>query len=201
MTDREKVLAAVRDALAPLPERTAYPQWSVESAVALHARGISDVEALFQERLEAVHGILLDGVAAIPPFLRKHGAAAGVIDPALEPLLGEALKEFPVETAFDRDRADDFTFGITRAAGAIAESGSVILKDSVVPSRLATLAPWIHIAVVERTTLIGTIPEAVKAFDDDPSIIFVTGPSKTADIEGILIEGVHGPGVQACCLV
>jgi L-lactate dehydrogenase complex protein LldG len=36
---------------------------------------------------------------------------------------------------------------------------------------------------------------------DDPNIIWVTGPSKTADVEGILIQGVHGPGVQACLLV
>jgi L-lactate dehydrogenase complex protein LldG len=36
---------------------------------------------------------------------------------------------------------------------------------------------------------------------DDPNIIWVTGPSKTADVEGILIQGVHGPGVQGCLLV
>jgi L-lactate dehydrogenase complex protein LldG len=35
----------------------------------------------------------------------------------------------------------------------------------------------------------------------DPNIIWCTGPSKTADVEGILIEGVHGPGVQIALLV
>ena len=40
-----------------------------------------------------------------------------------------------------------------------------------------------------------------EAMPADPNIIWVTGPSKTADVEGILIEGVHGPGIQIALLV
>ena len=36
---------------------------------------------------------------------------------------------------------------------------------------------------------------------NDPNTIWVTGPSKTADVEGILIEGVHGPGAQIALLL
>ena len=39
-------------------------------------------------------------------------------------------------------------------------------------------------------------PEAVAALGNDRNVIWCTGPSKTADVEGILIEGVHGPGAQ-----
>jgi L-lactate dehydrogenase complex protein LldG len=45
------------------------------------------------------------------------------------------------------------------------------------------------------------VPDALLAPDEDPNVIWVTGPSKTADVEGILIEGVHGPGEQAVLLV
>ena len=42
---------------------------------------------------------------------------------------------------------------------------------------------------------------AIAALGDDPNVIFCTGPSKTADVEGILIEGVHGPGEQVALIV
>jgi len=41
----------------------------------------------------------------------------------------------------------------------------------------------------------------VTSLGTDPNVIWVTGPSKTADVEGILIEGVHGPGEQIAWLV
>ena len=45
------------------------------------------------------------------------------------------------------------------------------------------------------------LSNAIAAFGDSPNIIWCTGPSKTADVEGILIEGVHGPGEQIALLM
>jgi L-lactate dehydrogenase complex protein LldG len=45
------------------------------------------------------------------------------------------------------------------------------------------------------------LPQAVAGLGSDNNVIWVTGPSKTADVEGILIEGVHGPGVQIALVV
>ena len=101
-----------------------------------------------------------------------------------------------METTFDVARLDEYEFGITRAAGAIAETGTVILRDAETSSRLGALAPWTHLAVFPRAKLYATVAEAAAILGQDPHITWVTGPSKTADVEGILIEGVHGPGRQ-----
>ena len=52
-----------------------------------------------------------------------------------------------------------YTFGITRANAAVAESGTIMLKDGDTASRLGALAPWIHIAVIEATALVATLPD------------------------------------------
>jgi L-lactate dehydrogenase complex protein LldG len=77
----------------------------------------------------------------------------------------------------------------------------LILRDADCPYRLGALAPWFHVAVLRKSDICPTIAEAIANLGTDPSIIFVTGPSKTADIEGILIQGVHGPGIQGVLLV
>ena len=56
-------------------------------------------------------------------------------------------------------------------------------------------------AVLSAHEIHRTIPEAIAALGDSPNIIWATGPSKTADVEGILIEGVHGPGEQIALLM
>jgi len=49
--------------------------------------------------------------------------------------------------------------------------------------------------------VVQSVAQAVAMLGDDPNTIWVTGPSKTADVEGILIEGVHGPGRQIALLM
>ncbi len=82
----------------------------------------------------------------------------------------------------------------------MAETGSLILDDATTSSRLAALAPWIHIAVLAPERILPDVGTAIAALGDDPNVIFCTGPSKTADVEGILIEGVHGPGEQVALI-
>ncbi len=200
--DRESILSRVRGALAPLHKRTALPQYDSELAVMRKLVAGRDLAELFAERIKRVNGIALTSPAALVEHLRQNKALHGYCDPALWGKLAPAFgPDFKVETEFDRARIDDYAFGITRAAGAIAESGTIILADTTTSRRLAALAPWVHVAVIERATIHPDLPSAVGAFGAEPNIIWVTGPSKTADVEGILIEGVHGPGQQIGLIV
>lgn len=200
--DRELILSRVKAALAPLPQRAAYPAWADSLPVMPAVAQATDLWAYFAQKLKGVNGIFHDQAAATVAHLRAKGALRGYCDPVLWPKLQPHFGEgFTVELAYDAKRIDDFRFGITQAAGAIAETGSLLLTDRGTSDRLAALAPWIHVAVVPRAKLFRTIGEALGALGDDPNVIWATGPSKTADVEGILIEGVHGPGEQIALLL
>jgi L-lactate dehydrogenase complex protein LldG len=201
-SDRETILTRVRNALAPIKDRAALPDWTADLVIMRQARGNVDAWTLFAERLLAVNGTPLTAVADLVALLEQGGWRHGYCDPALWPNLAPAFPAtFKVETGFDRHRVDDYQFGITRASAAIAETGTLVLTEAETSSRLAALAPWVHVAVLARENIALDVPQAVAALPKDSNIIWVTGPSKTADVEGILIEGVHGPGVQvALCL-
>ncbi|MCD8482600.1 MAG: LUD domain-containing protein [Verrucomicrobia bacterium] len=202
MSDKEKIMASVRNALTPLPRRSEYPQWDPTLAYCAEPKETqTNTLDRFKRQFAISHGKWVESWEELTHLLRELNAVHGYLDPALVAQAGDALQDFTVETSFDRQRIDDYTFGITRAAAAIAETGTIILTDRTTSARLAALAPWIHVAVVQRATVVASVAEAIANFDDDPSIVWATGPSKTADIEGILIEGVHGPGIQVCLLL
>ncbi|MBK8477156.1 MAG: LUD domain-containing protein [Opitutaceae bacterium] len=199
---REQILSRVRTALAPLKERAPLPDWERELVILREARAATDAWTLFAERLKAVNGTPLTAISELVTILDSNGWRHGYCDPVLWPQLQAAFPaSFTVETEFDRTRVDDYTFGITAASGAIAETGTLILTDSGTSRRLGALAPWVHVALLRRDQIFLDIPAAVAALPQDPNVIWVTGPSKTADVEGILIEGVHGPGRQIALLV
>lgn len=200
MNDRDQVLHRVRSATASRA-RGEYPLWD---DVLVHSRAIRDSDdppALFAAKFEAVGGRLAHDAAAVTAALKEATSKRGYIDPALQPLVGDALGGFTLDTTFDRARVDEYAFGVTRATAGIAESGSLLITGDDTASRLGALAPWIHIAVLERANIVRTIPDAIALLGPQTNALFVTGPSKTADVEGILIKGVHGPGVQVCWLV
>jgi len=182
--------------------KTLLPEWKDEQLHTLNHPGPLDLEKswrLFCERFKAVNGLPLEGREAVVTLLQEQSCTSGYLCPSLSDVFEEILgaASIALESSLDISQIDAIQFGITRASGIIAETGTLILKESDTTSRLAALAPWIHIAVVDNNTAHYADPlEAIEAFDSDPYIIFVTGPSKTADVEGILIEGVHGPGIQ-----
>jgi L-lactate dehydrogenase complex protein LldG len=184
---RSAIFAKIRAALEPVPERAAMPDYEASAMVS-------------ESRLEgdSVNGRAMSSPAELVALLREQGHTRGYCDPALMDPVGKALAAAGLEvlTDYDRGRYDDYQFGITRATGAIAESGSLILDDARTSDRLAALSPWVHVAVLSSREVHRTIPEALAALGPSRNVIWVTGPSKTADVEGILIEGVHGPGEQ-----
>jgi L-lactate dehydrogenase complex protein LldG len=207
-TSQETILARVRDALAPLKRRAAYPDFpdavAVSPVLAPQLAPGSDLWAAFADRARLVHGTPLEGgPRALAAWLREKKLVRGYCDPSLLPQFESALAAagLAVETIFDRGRVDDYEFGITRAAAAIAETGSLVLSDATTSSRLAALAPWVHVATLTRDQIHATLADAIAALPDDPNLVWCTGPSRTADVEGILIEGVHGPGEQIALLL
>lgn len=209
MSDREAVFANIRNALQPLKDkeaerpREAYPEWDDDLMVCREHPAFDSNWELFMHKMKAVNGTPIEGLQALVQWLVNNASTHGYCDPALLEQVKAADKDgkLTLETTFDADRADDYLFGITKATAAIAESGTLVFRDADTSSRLAALAPWVHVALVEVDQVVYSIPEAMQRHGDDPNIIWATGPSKTADVEGILIEGVHGPGVQIACLV
>lgn len=90
--------------------------------------------------------------------------------------------------------------GISGVDHLIAETGTVVLASGADQPRSVSLLPPVHIAVAERKQLVEDLFDLFPSSDRNESatlpscITFITGPSKTGDIEMRLVTGVHGPG-------
>jgi L-lactate utilization protein LutC len=87
---------------------------------------------------------------------------------------------------------------ITGVEAAVAETGSIVCASGLDRWRSASLVPPAQIAIVFRDQIIPDLVDLLTAeriSSGGSALALITGPSKTADIEGILITGVHGPGV------
>lgn len=198
MTEKEAIFRRIRKALKETP-RSAKPELNYDAFVASARLQEADDWRSFQNNFESVGGQFRDSIPDLAYLLTEKGCHRGYCDPALKDAIGDPLAPFVELTySYSRDTMDQLQFGITQGSAVVAETGSILLTDAGTTNRLAALTPWVHVAVVNRAHLFPTLVDALDNLGNDPNIIWVTGPSKTADIEGVLIKGVHGPGEQIC---
>jgi len=109
------------------------------------------------------------------------------------------------EAASYREACASAEFGITSADYALADTGTLVVLCGAEESRLVSLLPPKHIAVLTLSRLIDSLDDLLarvpRAADITSSMVLITGPSRTADIEQILVRGVHGPGEITVVLV
>lgn len=110
-----------------------------------------------------------------------------------------------VEVARERLRQDfvNADIGISGANAAIAETGTLMIVSNEGNGRLVTTLPPVHIALLGVEKIVPTMADATAILDVLPRsgtgqkitsyVSFITGPSRTADIELALAMGVHGP--------
>jgi L-lactate dehydrogenase complex protein LldG len=101
-----------------------------------------------------------------------------------------------------RGSASTATVGISQVDLAIADTGTLVQNATAVEQRLVSMLPSVHVAIVETGAIVPDLPAALSWFSPQqadsadgppPYLSFITGPSRTADIERVLTIGVHGP--------
>jgi L-lactate dehydrogenase complex protein LldG len=96
-----------------------------------------------------------------------------------------------------RDLQAQAEIGLTGCEAALAETGSLAMVSGPGRPRTASLLPITHVVVIRGADIVQGMGEFFERFRANPVLpylVFITGPSRTADIELSLTLGVHGPG-------
>lgn len=168
---RENILGRVRTALRVQAPRPAPPTTSAIWPP------IGDLETRFREEFAAVKGELLPDADSLTNFLTGFAKVARA---------GEG-------TVRDAD------LGVTGCECLIAQTGSIVVSTLAAGGRALSVLPPVHLVLARRDQLVPDLAAAIHLLRQRyegrwPSALSViTGPSRTADIEKILVMGAHGP--------
>ncbi len=219
-TARERILAAVRDGVlrATLPD--APPDRPDVSWVGRREADmpLDERVARFTRALTALTGHVhevdsIDAVArVIDGIARAHGARNLIswddgelgCDGLLGRLGAMGLSRVwfdlsPSADARQRDllALDPVPIGLSGALAGLADTGAVVVSSGAGRSRLASLLPPVHVAILRRRLVYPSLAAFLRAAPDvvagSANLVAIAGPSRTADIEMTLSHGVHGP--------
>lgn len=119
-------------------------------------------------------------------------------------LTQETLNGFPIpvfytSSSYAAVELEKCDAGITECEGLVAQTGSVLITNRSSGGRALSVLPPHHVVLVSREQMVRDLATAYALLksrygSDYPSLIcFITGPSRTGDIERILVLGAHGP--------
>src|ERR1044072_1371330 len=177
---RESILDSIRTHLAASPPvEDDHPVTPANPVILSN----SDPITRFKESLEAVSGHCIvttdaaDVLSGIITDLNAQRIAYSDNPPNAQDIFG-------------------YDVGVSTAQAGIAETGTLVLDSAVERHRLVSLVPPVHIAIINASSIVETLGEALTLLQKkeiSPAITFITGPSRTADIALTLAIGVHGP--------
>jgi L-lactate dehydrogenase complex protein LldG len=118
--------------------------------------------------------------------------------------LGEAavrslgLPVLLTDAPYDKAALERCDVGISGCDGLVAQTGGIVVTSASAGGRALSVLPPHHVVIATRTQLVGDLSDAFaqvrEAYGNIPSFLsFITGPSRTGDIERILVLGAHGP--------
>ncbi|MDX1431401.1 MAG: LUD domain-containing protein [Gammaproteobacteria bacterium] len=204
---RTRILADIRSALnraGPLPEsiartlesRLARPRANLQPAIG------ADRIAHFIDKLTSVSGKVtrvdrIEAVAeVVAAHLESHALGDRLVvapDAALDGIPWSNRLSVERRAALEEDR-----LSVTGAYAAVAETGSVVLLSSPESPTTLNFLPDDHVVVVFESQIVAHIEDVWARMRKEKramprTVNFITGPSKTGDVEQTIQEGAHGP--------
>lgn len=220
MNARDAILARIKEALrTPAPPAGARDHDSGHPPTGAPSRDFSRllpaVGDSFENRIHSFRAAAAELKADFRLFETQHQALAalqqlsaeekwqrlGSHRGALTDAACEILRLPAVQTdqAYDVAALEACDAGLSECDALVAQTGSVVVSSRSAGGRALSVLPPHHVVLARRDQLVPDLPQALamiqkKYGDHYPSMIsFITGPSRTGDIERILVLGAHGP--------
>jgi L-lactate dehydrogenase complex protein LldG len=195
------------------------PDQSCRQAIVAGLRSRADLISQFEAeiRLAGGHFYAAGGADAACEYVRGlspvgAGTVVGWDSQTVRGVgLAEKLRQFGIDFIPDAGGPDSAGFirkaaeaavGVTAVDYAVADTGTLVLLSGPGRARVASLLPPIHVAVVKPEQVIPDLESLFASLTAEgdfssrhvsSAVTFITGPSRTADIELTLVVGVHGP--------
>ena len=196
MSARDDVLARIRSSLGPgvavpeIPRRYRGPRID-DSSVDRFCERVAEYRA-------SVTRIAADELTGTVARLCRERGASRIAVPPGGPDALDGVELVVDDPPLSPQTLDGLDGVLTGCALAIAETGTIVLDGGERSGRRAlTLVPDWHVCIVEASSIVAGVPDAVAALaeaaQEGRPITLVSGPSATSDIELDRVEGVHGP--------
>jgi L-lactate dehydrogenase complex protein LldG len=204
MNAREQIIADVRLALKRRTDSPVAPiPVSARIAPRVPGDANAEIEMLLGEIAKLGGATRRIARAEMPAALAEIVRAESVKKATLwetremkEMGVADALRDLGVEIISphaNKRALAECDLGITSADAAFPETGTLLLRSSPEKPRAVSLVPRVHLAIIAPEILRADLMPAFAEIKRDGYWVFVTGPSRTADIELTVTIGVHGP--------
>jgi L-lactate dehydrogenase complex protein LldG len=206
VSTREEILGRIRQRLGRTAENAAAGRAAVDAVLARRQEGPrpavgDDLAACFRTRAEALASTvevvarMEEAPAAVARYLATHSLSRQAV--AWPQLAGLDWTGAGLQVEGRAAHGADLV-GITGVFCAVAETGSLVLLSGADTPASASLLPETHIAVVPASRIVKGMEEAWVLLRSETgelprAVNFISGPSRTGDIEQTLVLGAHGP--------